>query len=537
MPISQANQVDYLFKKIGYGVTTTANAAVKSPSNESIPSTPTLRGDIIWQQSASVPATIPSSNSSVVTIYADSVSSTVQTTADATSPNYQTWKTGLTNWVDPSFGSTYQVKVYLASTGTVNPQTAGTQLFPDGTGNDDEWFFDYDSGVLTFPDNIPAVVNGTSGKTIFVAGARYTGQLGISNFVGNVSFGNITVANVEIVSTFSANTITANTAIVGGLQATAIGNVTPGSGVFTTLTSSSTTTLGLTTATALNNTPIGNAVPNYGSFSTLIVSSGGITNGGNLSVTSTANSTSTTTGALILGGGAGIAGNIYAGGLLSVAGNATTNNLSTNQATLSSIAATTNSITIATGATGVVSLVSTTALGMPAGSTSARPTGVAGYLRFNTDLGALEYYTGTAWVGLNVGISDQQLTPDGVSTTYTLNETTTTVGILVSINGTLQQPFTAYNVSGTQITFTEVLQATDLVDIRFVSSSVVPDLSNYSGNVRITGNVTLTGVLQAPQMTMADNSVGTAGQIAWDANYIYVCTATNTWKRVSLASF
>jgi len=32
-------------------------------------------------------------------------------------------------------------------------------------------------------------------------------------------------------------------------------------------------------------------------------------------------------------------------------------------------------------------------------------------------------------------------------------------------------------------------------------------------------------------------STGTTGQIATDANYIYVCTATNTWKRVAIASW
>jgi len=30
---------------------------------------------------------------------------------------------------------------------------------------------------------------------------------------------------------------------------------------------------------------------------------------------------------------------------------------------------------------------------------------------------------------------------------------------------------------------------------------------------------------------------GNTGEIAWDANYLYVCTATNTWKRVALASW
>jgi len=33
------------------------------------------------------------------------------------------------------------------------------------------------------------------------------------------------------------------------------------------------------------------------------------------------------------------------------------------------------------------------------------------------------------------------------------------------------------------------------------------------------------------------SATGTQGQIAWDANYIYVCTATNTWKRVAIATW
>jgi hypothetical protein len=34
--------------------------------------------------------------------------------------------------------------------------------------------------------------------------------------------------------------------------------------------------------------------------------------------------------------------------------------------------------------------------------------------------------------------------------------------------------------------------------------------------------------------TKAANDTGTAGQISYDANYIYICTATNTWKRSPL---
>jgi len=32
-------------------------------------------------------------------------------------------------------------------------------------------------------------------------------------------------------------------------------------------------------------------------------------------------------------------------------------------------------------------------------------------------------------------------------------------------------------------------------------------------------------------------STGTAGQVARDSSYLYVCIATNTWKRVALSSW
>ena len=33
------------------------------------------------------------------------------------------------------------------------------------------------------------------------------------------------------------------------------------------------------------------------------------------------------------------------------------------------------------------------------------------------------------------------------------------------------------------------------------------------------------------------SDTGTAGEICWDASYIYVCTATNTWKRTAIATW
>jgi hypothetical protein len=44
--------------------------------------------------------------------------------------------------------------------------------------------------------------------------------------------------------------------------------------------------------------------------------------------------------------------------------------------------------------------------------------------------------------------------------------------------------------------------------------------------------------MSAPTLVPASASAaGNEGQIAWDADYIYICTATNTWKRVAIATW
>jgi hypothetical protein len=44
--------------------------------------------------------------------------------------------------------------------------------------------------------------------------------------------------------------------------------------------------------------------------------------------------------------------------------------------------------------------------------------------------------------------------------------------------------------------------------------------------------------IQTNQRTITNSTdAGVAGTICHDSNYIYVCTATNTWKRVALATW
>jgi hypothetical protein len=136
--------------------------------------------------------------------------------------------------------------------------------------------------------------------------------------------------------------------------------------------------------------------------------------------------------------------------------------------------------TLYANATGVITIVGDGALGLPIGGNSSRPAvPAAGQIRFNSDLNSLEFYGGAGgWLSLNNVITDQQFFGDGVNAVFTLDQVTTTAGILVSMNGTIQQPGFAYNVSGDQLTFAEVPQTSDLIDVRFIASATTSIYNN-----------------------------------------------------------
>jgi hypothetical protein len=85
-------------------------------------------------------------------------------------------------------------------------------------------------------------------------------------------------------------------------------------------------------------------------------------------------------------------------------------------------------------------------------------------------LATVEYFNGYDWTPLNGEVVDQLITPDGVNSSFTLAQPASAGGLIVSINGTLQQPGIAYTVTGSTITFAEVPNITDIVDVRFIAS-------------------------------------------------------------------
>jgi hypothetical protein len=344
---NESQKIDYLWKKVGYGVTKTAEPASKEAFNESIASPLLYRGDLIWTQSGDIPASPPASTTSLVQVYKDGggagYSPTVQCTEDLTAPDNQTWKTNLINWIPTQFGDNYLVQVYAGAPGLSNPQTAGTKLFGAGSGSDDTWFFDYQSGVLNFNGaTIPTAIGTGTANTIYVVGYRYVGEYGvdttfISNGTSNVNIatanGNITMGvngtgNVAVISNTGAHisgvvsasgNVTGNYFIGNGSQLTGVAasSVNANALVGNTL-SSNVLYSSLTQVGTLSNVSItGNVVGGNLTTAGQVTATGNIT-GGNVLTGGVVSATSNITGGNILFGTGVVSGtgNIQGGNLL-----------------------------------------------------------------------------------------------------------------------------------------------------------------------------------------------------------------------------
>lgn len=74
--------------------------------------------------------------------------------------------------------------------------------------------------------------------------------------------------------------------------------------------------------------------------------------------------------------------------------------------------------------------------------------------------------------------------------------------------------------------------------IMFNTGSVTEGyLYEFRDNAKIDGKLFLSDVLQSTLKTKLNNDIGEQGEICWDGDFIYVCTASNTWKRIPLQSF
>jgi len=574
MAVSDSAKVDLLYKKL-FGVAKTDLPGNKSPSNEAIASPSLSRIDKLWTQALSIPATA-AATTGIVQAYTGA--SAVQCTADATttpvSSVYPSWKTNLTDWIPSEFGSTYFVQVWVDSSGVANPTSTGTQIFDSGIAGVGEWNFDYQSGVLNFiGGTIPAAL--TASKVIYVVGYRYIGYKA-TNF-SNISVGNINISGNTISSTSGNVYISGNLTINGPAVSIGTSDLAVQDPILNLHTYAN-----LAPLTYNDGYDIGLKMHYYDTVDSsaflgrvngsgflewynrgsdianvFVGTSYGTVKTGELLLANTTQATGANTGgALRVWGDAAIAGNVFVGNILTdgfkYANGAPftsytnadvaaylptyTGNVGAGNITLQN---TLYANTIAAVAGNVVTISSTGALTVPVGSTAQRPAGANGQIRYNTDDGSLEYYTAIGgWLPVRNVVIDQAITGDGTTTQFTLSQPATATGLLVSVNGVLQNPnIGAYTVAGDQITFSEAPLVTDSIDVRFIASltsmpgTISNDLS-VLGNLTVTGNITsITGIYTYGNTQVGQYLNHLPGNIVPSANVTYsLGTSTNQWR-------
>ena len=229
---------------------------------------------------------------------------------------------------------------------------------------------------------------------------------------------------------------------------------------------------------------------------------------GQVSVANSTTSTTTSSGAFYVQGGTAIGGN------LNVSQGARFNDQQNhnrdfyvrggNDATLiwASTASAYNQVIIGNSAVGAnlvtgakLQINSTDAILMPRGTEAQRPgfsgygTPSAGMMRFNTIVNDMEYWDGGKWYqpqsGQTATIVAESFSGDGLTTQFTTSREATTAATFIAINGTLQQPVSAYSVSGNVITFTEPPAPGDVISSRYLALSVTAGMSAAQGLVTV----------------------------------------------------
>jgi hypothetical protein len=385
------------------------------------------------------------------------------------------------------------------------------------TGNTGTW---YATTLNSTVGNITTLVatNFSTGNAV-ISGGYILSMANITATTGNVSSWYTTTLNAtssNIATGYASNFSTGNAVISGGyinglsnLSATttqttnfSTGNAVITGGYISGLSNLSATTGNVSSwyATTLNATN-GNVTTLYAdNFSTAnaVITSGNVTANVTGNVTGTFASFSANVnanwfvgnvnGAVGNFGNLNVSSNLTVAGNLIASGNVITQKITSPVGDLHISAATNDP-------NNIVRFDSVSAFDIPAGTTAQRPPSPDyGYLRYNTDQGSIEWWTGAAWVQGAQTITSQIITTDGINDTFTLNQSTTEDSILVNINGTIQQAgLGAYTVVGNQITFAEIPLTTDIIEIRYIAGGVVAasvDFENIASNIIPSANIT-----------------------------------------------
>jgi hypothetical protein len=146
-------------------------------------------------------------------------------------------------------------------------------------------------------------------------------------------------------------------------------------------------------------------------------------------------------------------------------------------------------------ANAILDINDTGAILLARGTTAQRPgTAVTGMFRYNTTSNTLEYYDNSDWAGISSDFtlaSSQTFSGDDSTTAFTLSALTgadsyTVAGVLVMLNGVVQEPTTVYGISGVTLTFTTAPATGDLIEVRkFTTTTTVTALADSDGDTQV----------------------------------------------------
>jgi hypothetical protein len=207
-------------------------------------------------------------------------------------------------------------------------------------------------------------------------------------------------------------------------------------------------------------------------------------------------------------------GNILTGGEISAGGSLTAANITGNNFSSTGIISATGNITGNNVIVGNILIPSSgnVTLGNVNINNLAEPVA-------NSDA-ATKFYVDSVAANVLPIITNQTINPDGNSAIFSLDQSTTAVGILVTINGVTQTPNVAYTVTGNSITITETPLITDVIQVRYLSGTT-------------TGGG---GTNYANANAVAYGESGWAGNLIPSGNLVYnLGNSTNRWNDLYLS--
>jgi hypothetical protein len=337
----------------------------------------------------------------------------------------------------------------------------------------------------------------------------------------NVDYGNV---GANITYTHATTSWNFNKPIIGTSYANFGSNVLATGGVFNALAINGTTTAQDINSTGFINTTanVSAAIVNTGALNATgtttlvgVTSTGFINTTGNISASrinadtlaatgtiwanAATDTTSLSTGALIVTGGTAVGKTLWVGEgarinstqsaeSFHVLGQGTSNSLIYADFAKNAIVFGGANVLVQDGV--VAKFNSDGAIILPVGSSARRPgaagnVDIAGMLRYSTTSNNVEFYDGTNWTAAGsefTVITTNAFNGDGSTTAFTLSSSSTTAGTIVMVNGVVQIPVTAYSVSGTTLTFTEAPATGDVVDARaLITTATVSSVSSGNG--------------------------------------------------------